>query len=65
MLHVTLLDDVQEAYNLIQDLMPTTPQVRIFLDTYNTLIVAQTGDQPKCIGKNMPPKSNRTSDCHY
>lgn len=27
MLHLTLPDDVQEAYNLIQDLVPTTPQV--------------------------------------
>lgn len=26
-LHFTLPDDVQEAYNLIQDLVPTTPQV--------------------------------------
>uniref|UniRef100_A0A3Q3DM99 Intraflagellar transport protein 56 n=1 Tax=Hippocampus comes TaxID=109280 RepID=A0A3Q3DM99_HIPCM len=31
-------DDVQEAYNLIQDLVPTTPQVRILLYTYNPLI---------------------------
>lgn len=27
MFHYTPPDDVQEAYNLIQDLMPTTPQV--------------------------------------
>lgn len=27
MLHYTSPDDVQEAYNLIQDLVPTTPQV--------------------------------------
>ena len=27
MLHFTLADDVQEAYNLIQDLVPSTPQV--------------------------------------
>ncbi len=33
MLHFTLPDDVQEAYNLIQDSVPTTPQVMIQSDT--------------------------------
>lgn len=32
MLHFIFPDDVQEAYNLIQDLVPTTPQVMIFGD---------------------------------
>lgn len=34
--HFSLPDDVQEAYNLIQDLVPTTPQVILSFIWYET-----------------------------
>lgn len=37
-LNFTLTDDVQEAFNLIQDLVPTTPQVILSFNFYIKLV---------------------------